>query len=105
MTNDSQPTPEQGLDIKVILALRDAGYADPVKLPEPTDTYNHLTETSMMGWEVGHGPAFVEVLTGHPAIVRVEGDGEPAVEVSPAYARELAAAILAAADAAERGVR
>ena len=84
----------------VIDYLRANGFAL-VELPKPTDTENHLTEMSMLGWEVGYGPAFVEALPGNPPTVRVEVDGENIIEVSPSYAAQFAAALLAAANAAE----
>lgn len=79
----------------VEVELAKAGIAI-TQLPEATDTYNHEMEMPMMGWEVGHGPHFVEAFPGE---IRVEVDGKAVTLTDPPDARELAAALLAAAAA------
>ncbi|RPA65775.1 hypothetical protein EF294_03295 [Gordonia oryzae] len=70
-----------------------------VELPKPTDTYNHLTETSMMGWEIPSWEHFVETIGNE---VQLSYNGEPEEPFSSEVARAFAAALLAAADAADR---
>ena len=68
-----------------------------IELPEATDTYNHHTEMSMMGWEVNHGPIYVDAIPGGE--IRVEFDGKDALLTNPDEAPAFAAALLAAAAA------
>lgn len=114
MTTDNQPTPEQvahdvmrtidgakyhDIDtpdvIAILVALRDAGYAV-VKLPEPD-----ITEDGVTDWECA--PYRITTLEEYPGEVFPAYLGEPEEPLTPQDARALAAAYLAAADAAERG--
>ncbi|WP_288337905.1 hypothetical protein [uncultured Gordonia sp.] len=111
MTTDSQPTPEQiahdvmrtidgakyhDIDtpdvIAILAALRDAGYAV-VKLPEPVQTFSGSEDENAWSAWLHDG---IEVVAFQDGEVHFQGQvlDDPGI---------LAAALLAAADAAERG--
>lgn len=122
MTTDSQPTPEQVVadhsflddqyaclcqvdsDVDtmdrqehaahVLAVHRDAGYAV-VKLPEPD-----IAEDGVTDWECA--PYRISTLDPFPGEVFPAYLGEPEEPLTPQGARELASALLAAADAADR---
>jgi hypothetical protein len=72
-----------------------------VELPERTDDrwVDGNEGCEMSGWEVEPGPHYVSVF--HPNEIEISYHGEPDEPVRPAYARALAAALLAAANRAE----
>lgn len=128
MTTDSQPTPEQiahdvmrtidgakyhDIDIPdviaILAAIRDAGYADPVKLPEPDRYADDEREWAFSG---EHFDGFVNLGIADGGVEidiamdtgSVDGFTTVAKGFVPLSAlHPLAAALLAAADSAERG--
>lgn len=72
-----------------------------VELPERTDDrwVDGAEGCEMSGWEIETGPHYVSVF--HPNEIEISYRGEPDEPVRPAYARALAAALLAAANRAE----
>jgi hypothetical protein len=72
-----------------------------IELPERTDDrwVDGNEGCEMSGWEIETGPHYVSVF--HPNEIEISYHGEPDEPVRPAYARALAAALLAAANRAE----
>ncbi|NKT91769.1 hypothetical protein GS854_01630 [Rhodococcus hoagii] len=86
----------------VVAALTNAGKTI-VELPERTDDrfVDGYEGCEMDGWEVQQGPHYVSVW--EQGQVQIDYQGNPEEPVSPQYARDLAAALLAAARVAEGG--
>jgi hypothetical protein len=76
-----------------------------VPLPEPSDTHNHETDTSMCGWEPVAGlPYFVEYLpNGGAGQIEIEHDGKRLTPLPPSAAFDLGASIIAASKLATAG--
>ncbi|UZF57687.1 hypothetical protein LH935_06795 [Gordonia polyisoprenivorans] len=93
-TSESE-NPDQDFAAHVLDALSANGVAV-VEKPEPDETEDGVTD-----WECA--PYRISTLEAYPGEVFPAYLGEPEEPLTPQGARELAAALLAAADAAERG--